>query len=440
MQVEKTCAFTICAKNYLGLAFTLRESYLRHNKESDFYIFISDKFNAPVQLDSNVLISKEVLEISDDKWINMSFKYEITEFCTSIKPFCFDYLFKHKSFEKVVYLDPDTFVFSDFSYVYDNLNTSLFITTPHILSLLTPDIESLSETGDSTFLRVGINNFGFVAIRKSVKSLKIVDWWKYKLENHCFNERLNATFTDQKWMEYLPAFLDQNEYLCTKNKGINLAPWNYFERKITIENSVVFVEDRIDSQNLRKDPLVLAHFAGYKYKELFKGNFEKRLRVQGLRQYEDISNILSTYVLALQKNKDIFNKYINLTYTYNTYENGVQIDIPQRRIYNSLHINYKYNINPFIVNNKSNSYFSLLKSHKLINFSGKIKVDKMSPNDLKGYNKKIGLLFILMRLFLRVIGYKYYMLYLRLMRHLCKYENQSFLLGKAYSKNQDFGS
>lgn len=37
----KQCAFTICAKNYLAQAITLRESFKRHNKE-EFFIFLSD--------------------------------------------------------------------------------------------------------------------------------------------------------------------------------------------------------------------------------------------------------------------------------------------------------------------------------------------------------------------------------------------------------------
>lgn len=429
--MSKKCAFTICAKNYLGLALTLQKSFLNNNKESEFFIFIVDEFSQPIQLGNNCLIAKDILDICPEKWINMSFKYEITEFCTSIKPFCFDYLFRIKEYEKVVYLDPDTFVFNSFDCIFSNLDRNLFITTPHILSLLTPDIEELSETGDKGFLRVGINNFGFVAVRKSEKSLHIIDWWKYKLENHCFDEKLSATFTDQKWMEYLPSFLEQGEYLCSKSKGLNLAPWNYFERKIVIENNTFYVENRINSKESTKDKLIFAHFAGYNYKELFKGNFKERIRNQNLKSYDDISLILSNYVKALQKFKDAFNKYISYDYSYNYFSNGYRIDLAQRRIYNSLFINYNFTKNPFL--DEPKSFFQLLKRKKLIDNSKKQKVEKMNPNSLEGFDKKINLLYQLMCFFKTIIGYRYYILFLRLMRHLCKYENQTFLLGKEYT-------
>ena len=37
--------FTICAKNYIGLAQTLEKSVLKYNPEIDFFIFVVDSFN-----------------------------------------------------------------------------------------------------------------------------------------------------------------------------------------------------------------------------------------------------------------------------------------------------------------------------------------------------------------------------------------------------------
>lgn len=432
--MNKTCAFTICAKNYLGLALTLRQSFLVNNTESDFFIFIADEFDKPIKLDSNIFISKDVLSISSEIWTNMSFKYEITEFCTSIKPFCFDYLFRTKKYNKVIYLDPDTFVFNSFDYVFDNLDTNLFITTPHILSPLTADIEYLSETGDTGFLRVGINNFGFVGVRKSEKSLHIIDWWKYKLENHCFDEKLSGTFTDQKWMEFLPSFLEQGEYLCSKNRGLNLAPWNFFERKIIKDNDVFYVENRISPKDTSRDKLIFAHFAGYNYKQLFKGNSNDRIRNKNLKTYEDISLILIDYISELNKFSDAFKKYICYDYSYNRFSNGQRIDIPQRRIYNSLFTDYNFSDNPFL--DTKQSFYQLLKKNNLVDLSKETKVDKMSPNSLKGFNQKLSLLYKVLRIFKAAIGYRNYILFFRLMRHLCKYENQVFLLGKKYNSKK----
>ena len=86
----KTCAFTIVAKNYIGLAMILGKSLARYNPEIDFKIVVADEIDSEIKdLPSNILIAKEELDYSPDIWRNMSFKYDLTEFCTAIKPTAF---------------------------------------------------------------------------------------------------------------------------------------------------------------------------------------------------------------------------------------------------------------------------------------------------------------------------------------------------------------
>ena len=150
----KNCAFTIVAKNYIGLAKILRESFLRNNPQEDFLIFVADEFEGQ----DDVIVSKGVLSISSDKWQEMSFKYDITEFCTSIKPFCFEYLLREKEYEKVIYLDPDIFLFGSFEQIFNQLNSSSFYLIPH---LVLPDD---SYEGDRVYLQSGIYNLGFIGM------------------------------------------------------------------------------------------------------------------------------------------------------------------------------------------------------------------------------------------------------------------------------------
>ena len=88
----KQCAFTIVAKNYIGLGQILGESLRRHNPDIDFSIFVSDEFeHQPANLPKEIIIAKDVLSgISREQWLDMAFKYDLTEFCTAIKPFFFE--------------------------------------------------------------------------------------------------------------------------------------------------------------------------------------------------------------------------------------------------------------------------------------------------------------------------------------------------------------
>ena len=103
--MKKKCAFTIVAKNYIGLGQILGKSIQIYNEDIDFFIVVSDEFSEPnPSLSANVIIGKEVLGIKPQKWVDMSFKYDLTEFCTSIKPLGFRYFFD-KGYDNVIYFD-----------------------------------------------------------------------------------------------------------------------------------------------------------------------------------------------------------------------------------------------------------------------------------------------------------------------------------------------
>ena len=129
----RKCIFTICAKNYIALAQVLESSIRQYEEGVDFFIVVADEFAPASSMEhpANVLVAKDILPIHDALWRNMSFKYNLTEFCTSIKPFCVEHFFG-EGYDAVCYLDPDTYLFSDFSYVWDSLGKYLVVTGPDV--------------------------------------------------------------------------------------------------------------------------------------------------------------------------------------------------------------------------------------------------------------------------------------------------------------------
>ena len=68
------CAFTIVAKNYIGLARILGHSLSKVNPDINFKIFVADEFPQNVKsLPDNVIISRKVLDYSSEEWTDMSF-------------------------------------------------------------------------------------------------------------------------------------------------------------------------------------------------------------------------------------------------------------------------------------------------------------------------------------------------------------------------------
>ena len=429
--MKKHCIFTICAKNYIGLAQVLEKSVMLYNNDVDFYIIVADEFDIgrEPEVAENVLVAKSVLGIDEQMWKNMAFKYNLTEFCTCIKPFSIEHFFVKYGYETVCYMDPDTYLFSDFSYIHDKLDKFLVVTAPHITI---PDYPYTGDLPDRSFLFNGISNLGFGGFRNHPKTLNLLKWWKDRLSIFCFGEMLWAVCTDQKWTDFFPAFLNYDEILFSNNLGLNVAPWNYFERQIVDENGTYYVVSRTGAGN-RKDKLVFCHFAGYNYRELASGivNNKNRMRISNLKEYNDMNPLIDEYVKFIYDNRELFNKFLDLPYSYGTFDNGVRIDKLHRRLYNGVNSNFGYNKNPFDTK-KSDSFFALLKSKGIIvNSVGRGKIDDVGQmND--GFVKKLRLLYKGLRIFYKLVGYENYVLFLQFIRRLSLYDNNTYLLGTQY--------
>lgn len=431
--MKNNCIFTICAKNYIGLALTLEKSVLQYNDNVDFFIVVADEFsNDMPTVSSNVLEAKQILGIPEPLWNNMSFKYNLTEFCTCIKPFSIEYFFEKKGYETVCYMDPDTYLFSDFSYIYDKLSSFLIVTAPHITI---PDYPYTGDLPDRSFLFNGISNLGFGGFKNNPKVINLMKWWEDRLSKLCFGEMMWAVCTDQKWTDFFPAFLNYDEILFSNNLGLNVAPWNYYERKIVAENDTFYVVSRTGESN-RKDKLVFCHFAGYNYKEMSTTgvvNNSNRMRISNLKEYPDINPLIDEYVKFIYDNRDLFNKFLNLSYSYGCFDNGVAIEKLHRRLYNGLNTYFSYEQNPFVVS--KNSYYSLLESKKMISHD-KEKVDSLDEKNMQNFEKKLCFLYKVLRVFYHLIGYKRYVLFLQFIRRLSLYDMNTFLLGKEYENKK----
>ena len=78
----------------------LEKSIREYYNDLLFYIIVADEIDNELkkELSTNILVAKETLNITPETWENMSFKYNLTEFCTSIKPASFRYLLDNTEF------------------------------------------------------------------------------------------------------------------------------------------------------------------------------------------------------------------------------------------------------------------------------------------------------------------------------------------------------
>lgn len=424
--MKKICIFTIVAKNYVGLAQILESSITRfHEDTMDFNIVVADEFSSTEpQMPDNVICAKSITGYSEEEWQDMTFKYTLTEFCTAIKPAVFQH-FIDKNYEKVIYFDPDIFVFSPLTKIFSALDTHEMVLTPHII-----DTHPLYQGEDEWAICVtGIFNLGFCGIRNTDDTYKLLKWWRIRLMGQAFCDRTVGTFTDQKWMDWAPAFL--GEKLCvSRDLGMNLAPWNIFEREIVRhQDNTLWVKPRHDDSDTTPSPLVFVHFSGYDYQLLLKDVISHQ-RLSNPEKYADMELATQIYQDALRNRKEDFLAYMSLEYTYGRYDNGCKIESFHRRLYNGLKKEGYETGNPFSTG-KQSLYQALKKRSMFVKES----IDSLTPKNYSDYDKKLSMLNRLFLLLYKMMGYQRYPLFLKSLHHFTQPESHTFIIQKAFPKS-----
>ncbi|WP_343567418.1 hypothetical protein [Sphingobacterium sp.] len=426
--MKKNLVFTICAKNYIGLAQILEESVLDHSMDTDFLIFVADQIldeGILSSLPSNIKIARDVVGIDGDMWIDMSFKYNLTEFCTSIKPAVFLHLLENTAYEKIVYLDPDIYVFSSLTPIYEMMDEHSIVLTPHVTRI--SDVYK-GELPDTDFLGNGIFNLGFCGVKNDQTGKKMIKWWHSKLLYNCFIDPYLNTFTDQKWMDYLPAFFNDKELLITRHLGLNIAPWNFFERRISMKEDQLIVAARENEDEIY--PVIFVHYSGYNYTQLKEGVVIQN-NVSSLNNYEDIKLLTGRYAQSIKDNRVKFDRFIHLEYSYNRFDDGTLINSFHRRLYRSLINKGEKLEQPFSCS--SHSFYARLKKAGMIRQTT-LNIDKVGKSNMRGMDAKLLFFNRMTRIIYRLLGFERYSLFVRLLRPYSRYESQIHLLDPQYDK------
>ncbi|MFV8327796.1 hypothetical protein [Flavobacterium sp. ZS1P14] len=423
----KKITFTICAKNYIGLALALEKSIRERNDDVDFFIFVADEFSAEEEIENlpdNIIVAKNTIGISQEQWQQMSFKYDLTEFCTSIKPSCFKYLFERFKPDACVYFDPDILVFNSLDTIYDELEYKSIIVTPHITTIQDVYTGKLNERN---LLYSGMFNLGFLALKNDANAKKMLDWWEIRLEDRCFQNMMENYFTDQKWMDFLPSFFP-TQLLISHDLGLNVAPWNFYEREIINRDNSLFVKNRIKKEVNTVYPLTFVHFSGYNYKALIDGEIIQG-NIKNFEGYEDFKEIFDRYAKFIKQSD--FSKYIKLGYSYNYFSNHVSISSVYRKLFRRLYEDKKIISNPF---DAGNSFYLSLQGAKLINEKMQ-KTDKISIATVDNVEQKTLMLNRFFKIVFKCIGTNKFFMLIRLMRLYSKTENHVYLIDKSYLKD-----
>jgi hypothetical protein len=145
--------FTAHSVNYVSKAGAMCLSAIDHEPHASLMVLLVDP-KRDVRLHDSRIRTPWAENLLFPDYLEFARKYNVIEFKTVLKPFAAFHLIA--SYERVIYPDPDTCVFSPLKTVYAGLDVHAAVFTPHALSPFNGD----GCSSDRDLLRFGACNLG----------------------------------------------------------------------------------------------------------------------------------------------------------------------------------------------------------------------------------------------------------------------------------------
>ena len=395
--MNKVAACTIVSQNYFAYAKTLRESFLRHHPDADFHILIVDVKDPAFTVEPGISVIW-VEELGIPNFPSYAMRYDILELNTNVKP---TFLLKLLGqYDKVAYIDPDISVYRPLDIIFDRLDTSSAVITPHIVSPMNDSF----KPGEVDFLLNGQFNLGFIAVRSDERGVAMMKWWEARCLEQGYNEPAKGLFVDQKWINLLPCLFD-GVYI-EKAPGCNMAYWNLHERSLAKQGADWVVNGSA--------PLYFFHFSG-----LILGDAQQISKHQNrfdLASRPDLAELFAEYRQRLGGNGHV--AYQKFKYGFARFADGKLISQVARRVYSMSDYCGRAG-NPF---SADGDFYQLCTRKKLFGAEGQAKSYNSfntDQNDIRLRIIRSGL-----ALALRVLGADRYQLLLKYLGHIASVRNQ----------------
>lgn len=230
------CFCTIITRSHLGWALALSDSLRQWDASLPFVILVTDVDDVS-SLDAGGRTGIEFRYLGDMKDTELGsaicakYAEQSDELRWSLKPVLMLQLM-HR-YGKVMYGDCDLHFFSDPAWLWDALDRSKVLLSPHWRSATA----TVDRPNFDLLYVGGLYNGGFVAAARGGEAA-LCGWGANCLEV-CIRDFTQGQYVDQTHLNLLPVYFDGVEVL--KHRGCNVANWNLVEcaRTKTVEDEVL---------------------------------------------------------------------------------------------------------------------------------------------------------------------------------------------------------
>lgn len=275
---------TLYDKNYMSRGLALYGSLKKHCPSFEMYALAMDDVAASylTSLGYGNLKVVTVADIKEMYPVLVRLEKERTrgEFSWTLSSFSIQYALRKFNLNSCIYVDADTCFYNNPELLLKECGEKSVLITEHNY---TPEYDQSATSGKFCVQ--------FMYFKNNSDGNKVLEYWRSKCEEWCYNRMEDGKFGDQKYLDDWESRFEGIVYNC-RNIGCGVAPWNIQKYDISVEDGTYFVTERVTKI---KKPVVFFHY-------------------HALLEIAERKWVLSQYRLAENDKKVFFEPYIKELY------------------------------------------------------------------------------------------------------------------------------
>ena len=177
-----------------------------------------------LNIDSIVIVPLRSLEAYDPGLLTAKANRSLIEYYFTCTPVLPRYaLASDKAIDEITYLDADLFLMGSVDSLFDEMDDRSVSIVPHRF-----------PPGDSELEQHGVYNVGWMTFRRTDEGQTVLDWWRDRCIEWCYDRPEDGKFADQGYHTDWPTRFRGVHVI--RNPGANLAPWNLRTHLVSEDN------------------------------------------------------------------------------------------------------------------------------------------------------------------------------------------------------------